>query len=402
MRVESKRREAVEPRFSDSEGGLAAISLHVRALSRLHELAMMLARMSEPQPALQAILETLVEVHSADFGLLSLFNSATQNLSPAASFGFDEVTLAALANVPTGPNEGACGSAFATRERVIIEDVETDARFECYVALARESGFRAVHSTPILTQKGDVLGVLSVHFKRVRRPTDTETQLADLCARHAAEAMEVAKSRRALGESEMRFARFMQHLPGLAWIKDEAGRYVFANAAAQKAFQVSASELYGKTDSEVFVEDTAGQFQANDQLALANEAGIQTVETLEHEDGTLHFSLVNKFPIRGVDGSATLIGGMAIDVTDRKRAEDSLRESEQRFRNMADHAPVMIWVTEADGSCSFLGKTWYEFTGRSPADSLGFGWVDAVHPDDRENCAERILVCQCTAASALA
>ena len=240
-----------------------------------------------------------------------------------------------------------------------------------------------MHSTPILTRRGEALGVLSVHFKTPRRPTDTEMQLADLCARHAADAMEVAKSRRALRESEVRFARFMQHLPGLAWIKDEAGRYVFANAAAQKAFQASAAELYGKTDSEVFPEDTARQFQANDRLALANEAGIQTVETLEHDDGTLHYSLVNKFPIPGVDGSPTLIGGMAIDVTDRKRAEESLRESEQRFRNMADHAPVMIWVTEADGSCSFLGKTWYEFTGRSPADSLGFGWIEAVHPDDR-------------------
>ena len=132
---------------------------------------------------------------------------------------------------------GRVRDAFATKERAIIEDVETDARFECYVPLAREAGFRAVHSTPILTQQDDVLGVLSVHFKRVRRPTDTEMQLADLCARHAADAMEVAKSRRALRESEVRFARFMQHLPGLAWIKDEAGRYVFANAAAQKAFQ---------------------------------------------------------------------------------------------------------------------------------------------------------------------
>lgn len=391
MRVRSKRKGGVEARFSESEGGLAAISLHVKALSRLHELAMVLAGMSEPQPALQAILETLVDVHSADFGLLSLFNPATQCLSPAASLGFDAATMAALANVPIGICEGACGSAFATKERAIVEDVETDERFECYVAIAREAGFQAVHSTPILTQDGEVLGVLSVHFKHVRRPTDTETQLADLCARHAADAMEVAKSRRALRESEVRFARFMQHLPGLAWIKDENGRYVFANAAAQKAFQASEAKLYGKVDAEVFSDETARQFEANDLLALANEAGIQTIETLEHGDGTLHSSLVAKFPIRGEDGSATLIGGMAIDVTDRKRAEDSLRESEQRFRNMADHAPVMIWVSEANGSCSFLGKTWYEFTGRSPADSLGFGWIDAMHPDDRTTARNEFL-----------
>jgi PAS domain S-box-containing protein len=365
------------------QDGYEAASLQVKALSRLHELALVLAGTSEPQPALQAILETLVEVHGADFGLLSVYDAATGCLTPGASVGFDADALAALARVATGPNEGACGSAFDAKERVIVEDVETDPRFECCLSMARGVGFRSVHSTPIVTRRGEGLGVLSVHFRQKRRPTGTEMQLADLCARHAADAMEVAKSRRALRESEVRFARFMQHLPGLAWIKDEAGRYVFANAAAQKAFEASADELYGRTDQEVFPAETAAQFQANDQQALANEAGIQTIETLAHDDGVVHYSLVNKFPIRCVDGLGPLIGGMAIDITDRKRAEESLRESEQRFRNMADHAPVMIWVTEADGSTSFLGKTWYEFTGRSPADSLDYGWIEAVHPDDR-------------------
>jgi PAS domain S-box-containing protein len=377
--------------ITPSNGGYEAFSLQVKALSRLHELAMLLAGMPEPQPALQAILETLVDVHNADFGLLSLYDAASKCLTPGASLGFDDVALKALASVEPGPNEGACGSAFATRERAVVEDTETDGRCECYRSMARDVGFRAVHSTPMMTRGGEVMGVISVHFKQPRRPTETEMLLADLCARHAADAMEVARSRQALRESEVRFTRFMQHLPGLAWIKDEAGRYVFANASAQKAFQSTAAELYGKTDAEVFPDDTAHQFQENDKRALAKEPGIQTIETLQHEDGTIHYSLVNKFAIPCVDGNPPLIGGMAIDITDRKRAEESLRESEQRFRNMADHAPVMIWVTEADGSCSFLGKTWYQFTGRAAADSLGFGWIDAVHPDDR-NAAREIFL----------
>jgi PAS domain S-box-containing protein len=352
---------------------------------------MLLAGMPEPQPALEAILETLVDVHNADFGLLSLYDSYLKCLTPGASLGFDDAALKALARIEPGAKEGACGSAFATCERAIVEDVEIDERFECYRSMARDVGFRAVHSTPMMTHSGEVMGVISVHFKLPRRPTDTEILLADLCARHAADAMEVARSREALREIEVRFARFMQHLPGLAWIKDEAGRYVFANAAAQKAFQVTAAELYGKTDAEVFPDDTSRQFQENDKLALSKEQGIQLVETLEHDDGTIHYSLVNKFAIPSVEGAGPLIGGMAIDVTDRKRAEESLRESEQRFRNMADHAPVMIWVTEADGSCSFLGKTWYQFTGRSPGNSLGFGWIDAVHPDDRNAARETFL-----------
>ncbi len=88
-----------------------------------------------------------------------------------------------------------------------------------------------------------------------------------------------------------------------------------------------------------------------------------------------------------------LIGyiGTVADVTQRKASEIALRESEERFRHMADHAPVMIWVTEADGRCTFLGKTWYNFTGRTPSMSLGFGWIDAVHSDDRDAARQAFL-----------
>ena len=75
----------------------------------------------------------------------------------------------------------------------------------------------------------------------------------------------------------------------------------------------------------------------------------------------------------------------------RSEAESTLRESELRFRNMADHAPVMIWVTEADGSCSFLNHTWYQFTGQTPDTGLGFGWLEAVHPDDRDAAAATFI-----------
>lgn len=72
------------------------------------------------------------------------------------------------------------------------------------------------------------------------------------------------------------------------------------------------------------------------------------------------------------------------DMTARRRAEAAVRESEARFRNMADHAPVMIWVTERDGSCSFLNQTWSAFTGVEPSQALGFGWVETIHRDDAQ------------------
>jgi PAS domain S-box-containing protein len=60
-----------------------------------------------------------------------------------------------------------------------------------------------------------------------------------------------------------------------------------------------------------------------------------------------------------------------------------MRESEERFRRMADHAPMTIWLTEADGACVYLSKSWYEVTGQTPDTGSGFGWLQAVHPDDR-------------------
>jgi PAS domain S-box-containing protein len=65
-----------------------------------------------------------------------------------------------------------------------------------------------------------------------------------------------------------------------------------------------------------------------------------------------------------------------------QRAEQALRESEARFRNMADHAPVMIWVTDPDGRCIYLNQQWYDFTGQTPETGLDLGWLTVVHPED--------------------
>jgi PAS domain S-box-containing protein len=133
----------------------------------------------------------------------------------------------------------------------------------------------------------------------------------------------------ALRESEQRFARFMQQLPGLAWIKDSEGRYVYANDAAEKAFGTPRTKLYGKTDDEVFPPEVAAQFKENDRRALASGTGVRVIESLEHADGIMHHSLVSKFPIPR-PGEAMLVGGIAFDITDRMQMEETLREADRR------------------------------------------------------------------------
>ncbi len=129
--------------------------------------------------------------------------------------------------------------------------------------------------------------------------------------------------------SEQLFTRFMQQLPGLAWIKDAAGRYVFVNEAAARSFGFPAEELLGKTDDEVFPAATAAQFKENDRQAIARSSGIQTVETLEIEKGNVRHSIVSKFPILGPREEGAMVGGMAIDITDRLRAEQALKEADR-------------------------------------------------------------------------
>jgi PAS domain S-box-containing protein len=83
------------------------------------------------------------------------------------------------------------------------------------------------------------------------------------------------------------------------------------------------------------------------------------------------------------DGDQVIgINTVCEEVTDRMRLEETLRQSEAQFRQMANNAPVMVWVTDPTGYCTFLSQSWYDFTGQTEATGLGFGWLDATHPSD--------------------
>src|ERR1044071_9837535 len=173
-----------------------------------------------------------------------------------------------------------------------------------------------------------------------------------------------------LEETEHRFSMFMENLPGLAWIKDLEGRYVYANGAAARAFRVPREELKGKTDEEIFPPATAAQFRENDRRALACGGGVLTLERLEHADG-VHHSIVSKFPMQGRDGETLLVGGVAIDVTERIRAEEALRESEQRYRSLLENANDIIYSHDLAGNYLAINRAGSEATGYTREEILG-------------------------------
>lgn len=262
------------------------------------------------------------------------------------------------------PGDGLPGRIWTSGKAVWIPDVVQDANFP-RAPIAEREGLHAAFGFPILFG-AEFLGAIEFFSRHIREPDADLLEMMTTIGGQVGQFMERRRAEQALRESEERFARFMQHLPGLAWIKDLEGRYVYVNDAAARAFRAPREQLYHKTDDELFPPKVAAQFKENDRLALASGSGVQVVETLEHEDGVLHHSIVSKFPIRGPDGTTGLVGGIAFDITERKQAEEALRDADRRkdeFLAMLAHelrnplAPVLSGlelITRAHGNAELI------------------------------------------------
>jgi PAS domain S-box-containing protein len=164
------------------------LTAELMAMTRLHEFSIRLLGISEFHPLLEEVLDATMALQDADLGNIQLYNPETRALKIVVQRGFQQEFLEHFRTVRGTAT--ACGRAMELRERVIIEDVETDSEFAPHRHTAASAGFRAVQSTPLFSRRGEFLGVLSTHFRRPHRPSVRDLRFTDLYARHAADVIE--------------------------------------------------------------------------------------------------------------------------------------------------------------------------------------------------------------------
>lgn len=129
--------------------------------------------------------------------------------------------------------------------------------------------------------------------------------------------------------------------------------------------------------------------------ALEGVSSIEDTWMLALSPGRPQVCETTVAPIRDASGAVT--GGLAVihDVTQHVTAEATVRETERRFQIMADCAPVLLWMADTDGRCTFFNQFWLEFTGRSQAQEFGWGWAEGVHPEDFQRCVDVYMAAFC-------
>jgi PAS domain S-box-containing protein len=195
----------------------------------------------------------------------------------------------------------------------------------------------------------------------------------------------------ALRDSEARLRAFLSNSEVIGWMKDEEGRYIYVSENYERRFNTRSEDWLGRTDLEFWPREIAEQFVKNDRAVLDSGQSFEVTEEAVDPDGSKSWWLSLKFPFRDSSGKRH-VGGLAVDITERIRAEGAVRESERRMARAQRIARMGNWEWLVESGVVNWSDEQYRIFGLEPgSDRPTYGkFLEAVHTDDRERIRGRI------------
>jgi PAS domain S-box-containing protein len=186
-------------------------------------------------------------------------------------------------------------------------------------------------------------------------------------------AIDIEERKRAeqeLRQAEEHIRAILEYSPNWIFLKDTEGRYLLVNREIERVFGISQEQIKGKTDSEIFPPEQAAEYRANDLKVLRAGLTTEFEEIALLEDGP-HTSIVHKFPLFDTHGNIYATGGVATDITERKRAEEARRYSEEQYRTVVETATDAVVSIDEDSKILFVNPATTTIFGYDTPELIG-------------------------------
>jgi two-component system, sensor histidine kinase and response regulator len=188
----------------------------------------------------------------------------------------------------------------------------------------------------------------------------------------------------ALKESEHRWRSLTEALPQLVWTARPDGYVDYQSTQFGEYFGLSEDKMLGSQWLELLHPDDRERTRLAWQAAVERDSDYDLEVRLRRFDGVYRWFKTRGARIRDSEGNTLKWFGTCTDITDGKKAEEALRESEHRWRSLTEALPQLVWTAMPDGACDYFSTQWTQYTGLSTSELLGWQWMETLHPDDRE------------------